>query len=358
MDKSIVYVIEDKINALDFLISNAQDKDKIYYKYMKMNLLKLLRCYGVNRSISNFNDDLEMNLFLHEKDDRIIHTLFSSRDILYKITDVIVDYLNSNPVYPISAQNYCKIDNNKIIEGMIKNNGLQDIYEEYKYSEIIDFNKTDIKEIRGYSSFYNLLDLKGNHLIYINEYYDDVKGLTKYAHEYGHFLSDYYLNFDIKKITQKNIAYNEIISEIMYYKMRDYLNKCNIIDNKIFTHECNSFTVDSIVLYIFSHYDIDYNDQELLEVIKEDIKYKYPKMNINITYLSNDRVIYAFMYLIAQYIGKIYAEEEKPVIEAKNALFMDINNLEELFKIINIDINNLYDKKTIENNLEKILIKK
>lgn len=365
-DDHIVNIITKQINNFENLIKQEDnDRIKLYYYYMLLSLLKIRYDYtGQVYDAIHLGSNVRrmMQEFILKKEITMVETIENSRELLRVLTENILDYVNQTD-FCYEENNAILIDNRNfldIIREMLREEKIDEIYTENVKKGILDFNKHSNIGGSSFAAMYNLLSLDGNYLIVIKNSLKDINSLLNYSHEYGHFLVDYLLDFNLQKTTCKNHSYNEIVSEILHMKSRRILLDNNYMSLEREVKEEYSFISKIFILYIYSHYDFVGN-KKIDKIIKQainDTKQKYPNIKINIKDLSLDSIISAYNYGIARYIGSLYEIRNINVLRAKNISSYDGNDPLKSFFDIGLEAKDFTDSSTIKNNLSKILIRK
>lgn len=362
----IVEVVTKQINYYEDLIKQENDNEiKLYYYYSLCSLLKIRfsytsEVYSAVRFSSNAKRIIQG--FIIEKENTMTDTIDNSRQFLKGFSENMLDYINETRFCYENNNNFLIDDKNfsNIMEDMLKKEKIYQIYLENKDNEILDLNAFSNICGNGYDAAYFLISQAGRHLIVMKDSSKNLNGLLNYSHEYGHFLVDYSLGFDIKKTNCKNPSYNEIVSEILHMKLRRIL-----LDNNCMNFEREkkgeySFISNILILYIYSHYNIVGNRKhdKIVKQAIADIALIYPNIKIVIEDVSTDSIISAYIYGMATYIGSLYEIKNINVLKAKDICTNDGNNPLMSFSNIGLDNKNFTDSSTIKDNLSKILIRK
>lgn len=365
-DNYIVNIVTKQINYFEDLIRQENnDRTKLYYHYMLSSLLRIRLSYTGEKYSALYptgNVRRLMQDFMLKKENILIETIENSSEFLKVFSENMLDYVNETD-FCYRENNTIPIDDNNfsvIMGEMLKEERIDQIYTENIENEILDFNShSDIGKKKLNAAYY-LLSLDGNYLMVVKNSLKNLNSLLNYSHEYGHFLNDHSLKFNIEKTACKNCAYNEIVSEILHMKSRRILLDNNYMSFEREIKEEYSFISEIFKLYIYSHYDIVGNkrfDKIFKQAIDETAQ-KYLNIKISIKSLSNDSIIRAYNYGIARYIGSLYEIKNINVLKAKNICTCDSNNPLMTFSNIGIDAENFTDSSTIKSNLSKILIRK
>lgn len=365
-DKHIVNIVTEQISYFENLIRQEKnDRIKLYYHYMLSSLLKIRFSYtGEIYSAVHLTSSVRrlMQDFMIKKENIMIETIGNSREFIRTFSENLMDYVNETN-FCYEESNTTPINDNNFIDimgKMLKEEKIDHIYSENVGKEILDLNSHSDIGKTNFNAAYYLLSLDGNHLIVVNNSSKNVNSLLNYSHEYGHFLADYLLKFDIQKTAFKNCAYNEIVSEILHMKLRRIMLDNNYMSFEREIKEEYSFISEIFILYIYSHYDIIGN-KRFDNIVKQaiaDTAQKYSNIKININSFSIDSIIRAYNYGIARYIGSLYEIKNLNVLGAKDICTYDSENPLTSFSSIGIDTKNFIDSSTIKSNASKILIRK